>query len=439
MTRQGETTEPVVIAESSPPPVVEAASAGEPEILTRSRREAWRAFQQSPLPVRSQHLWRYSDPRAFLPEDGDLAAAPPARSHPAVRGGEAGLFLFGEGGGKAELSPEAQEAGVVLVSLRDGVRRHEDLVGSVFDALIPPAHGKLEALAATVWRSGAFLHVPRNVELTAPIRFLVPSDGVGALDGFRYALSLGDGARLTLIEEHVAAPGTEPARDRSVLLGLGELAVGRGAKLEHVIIQRLPESVRGHMTYRTRLSADARHAPFMVALGGKQTKIDFGTLLSGPGAETELRGVLFGAGRQLFDHHTLHDHVSPHTRSNLEMRTVLADRALSAYTGLIRIGTQAPHSEAYQENRNLVLSEQAKAESIPELEIETDEVQCKHGATVGSVDEEQIYYLMSRGIPRTAATRIIVRGFVDAILDKAPADLKESLEETVRERLLHIA
>jgi Fe-S cluster assembly protein SufD len=206
-----------------------------------------------------------------------------------------------------------------------------------------------------------------------------------------------------------------------------------------VVIQRFPDGVISHVTYRTRVDRGGSHRPFIVSLGGRLSKFDVGTLLAGDGSETELLGVVFGAKGQRFDHHTVHDHAARNTRSNLEMRVVLTDRAQSAYTGLIRIGESAPFAEAYQENRNLVLSKRAKAETIPELEISTDEVRCKHGATVGPVDEDQIFYLMSRGIPWTRAVRMIVRGFVDAVLDRAPTDLKAKIGETVEERLRHIS
>jgi Fe-S cluster assembly protein SufD len=414
---------------------------GEPEILERSRKEAWRAYLESPLPIRSQHLWRYSDPAVFVPDEEELArrAAPAGAGSPIAETGPddgAAGFVDGSTGGRCEIfDPSLEQKGVRFLGLGDAARTEEKLVASRLGGLISAGHGKFEALAGAVWRAGLLLYVPRDVQLTRPIRFLIPHDGSPSVGGFRYLVILEEGAGLTLIEEQ---NGTGASETPAHTFGLGEIYVGRGARLDHVIVQRLPANMRGHMTYRTRLDREARHYPFMVALGGKHTKIDFGTILAGSGSETSLSGVLFGAHRQAFDHHTVHDHASPHTRSDLQMRTVLADRAMSAYTGLIRIGTEAPYSEAYQENRNLVLSEHAKAESIPELEIETDEVQCKHGATVGSVDEEQVYYLMSRGMPRATATRMIVRGFVDAILDKAPSNLKERLGETVEERLRHI-
>lgn len=419
--------------------------ADEPGLLTEARERSWEVFKQTSIPPRAEHLWRYSDPGDFL-LDHDLLREP----REPVSGAEtfppgswecsqcaARVAFGGDSGARVDMEESLAQKGVFLLGITEAARRHDDLLRGIFGKVIPPEHGKFEALAGAIWQSGVFLYVPKGVDVERPIHLLRAHDESSPWGGFRFVVVLEEGSRVTLVEEHVgmgkkAAPATR-------LYGLGEFRVGAGGRLDHVIVQRLPMNARAHITYRTQLGHGSTSAPFMVALGGKHTKIDYGTILGTEGSQTELSGVLFGAGGQVFDHHTVHDHDASHTHSNLEMRTVLTDRAMSAYTGLIRITTGAPFSEAYQENRNLVLSERAKAESIPELEIETDEVQCKHGATVGSVDDNQIFYLMSRGIPRREATRIIVRGFVGAILDKAPADLKGRLEEAVEERLEHIA
>jgi Fe-S cluster assembly protein SufD len=165
------------------------------------------------------------------------------------------------------------------------------------------------------------------------------------------------------------------------------------------------------------------------------TKADLGSHLEGPGANVELVGFLCGEGKQHFDHHTVHDHRAPHTYSDLDFKVVLKDKARSAYTGLIRIEPDAPQSEAYQENRNLLLTEGAKAESIPELEILTDDVKCTHGATMGNLDPEHLFYLMSRGLSRGEALRLIVGGFIEPTLSRIPEDLRERLRDHVEDRI----
>jgi Fe-S cluster assembly protein SufD len=166
--------------------------------------------------------------------------------------------------------------------------------------------------------------------------------------------------------------------------------------------------------------------------------MDNGVILDGPGARTNVRGFLYGEKRQHFDHHTVLDHRADHTFSDLDFKAVLADRSRSAYTGVIRIPEGAPYSEAYQENRNLLLSDHARAESIPELEISIDEVQCKHGATVGPVDSDQLFYLMSRGIPEIEAIREIVKGFFEPTLRALPEDLAGPMRRELEARLAQL-
>jgi Fe-S cluster assembly protein SufD len=190
-----------------------------------------------------------------------------------------------------------------------------------------------------------------------------------------------------------------------------------------------------HVSQRASVARDANVFTAIASLGSGVTKSDFGSILEGPGANVELFGFLYGEKDQRFDHHTVHDHRAGHTYSNLDFKTVLTDRAHSAYTGLIRIAPDAPESEAYQENRNLLLDPRAKAESIPELEILTDEVKCSHGATVGSLDPNHVFYLMCRGLERAEAIRLIVAGFVEPTLSRLPDNLQERLRSHVEEKI----
>jgi Fe-S cluster assembly protein SufD len=166
--------------------------------------------------------------------------------------------------------------------------------------------------------------------------------------------------------------------------------------------------------------------------------VDVGAILTGQGARSELNGLVIGDGRQHFDHHTVHDHRARHTWSNIDFKTALFKKSRSAYTGLIRIDEQSAGSEAYQENRNLLLSRKARADTIPELEILTDDVQCTHGATVAPVDDEQIFYLSSRGVPSSDAVRLIVEGFLKSTLESIPALLREITEPMISARFEEI-
>jgi Fe-S cluster assembly protein SufD len=165
------------------------------------------------------------------------------------------------------------------------------------------------------------------------------------------------------------------------------------------------------------------------------SKQNFGVSLDGPYSESDMYGLLFGTGRQHFDNHTLHHHATGQTKSNIDFKVVLRDKALSAYTGLIKIDAGAEVCEAYQENRNMLLNPGTRAETIPELEILNEEVTCSHGATVGPIDPIDVFYLQSRGIGREEAVRMIVSGFVASTLKLVPEDIRERIEDAVARRL----
>jgi Fe-S cluster assembly protein SufD len=259
----------------------------------------------------------------------------------------------------------------------------------------------------------------------APLHLLTDLDGEAALAAPRLLVVAGAGSSVTVIDEY--AGGGAPSQVHATV----EVLVEDNAQVRAVTIQRLGKGVVLHVSQRARVGRDAKLVSVWASLGASYAKADLGTLLAGKGAEVELLGFLFGTGRQHFDHHTVHEHRAPHTHSDLDFKVVLKDRARSAYTGLIRIAPEAPVSEAYQENRNLLLNDGAKADSIPELEILTDEVMCTHGATIGSLDPEQLFYLQSRGIPKREAARMIVEGFFEPTLARLPEDVRERIREHV--------
>jgi Fe-S cluster assembly protein SufD len=342
-------------------------------------------------------------------EAGDLAGA---------------ALLRGPSVSRVTLDPALVKAGVIVSDLRQAAREHPELVRSLLGSIVPAGAGKFEALNAALWRGGLIVHVPRGVEVGRPIHLW--RTPVGGFEAARVIISTGERAEATVIDESAGgAPG------RSLVNTVVEVVAGPASRLRHVTVQRLARTVVLHHSARGRVDRDAKLLSVVASLGGSVAKADLGALIEGTGGEVELVGFLFGEGRQHFDHHTVHDHRRGHSHSDLDFKVVLKDRARSAYTGLIRIAPEAPQSEAYQENRNLLLSDGSKADSIPELEILTDEVMCTHGATMGSLDPEHVFYLVSRGIPRPEARRMIVGGFIEPTLTRLPEDMRERLRRTV--------
>lgn len=412
----------------------------EPAWLVKARRKAWDAYQGAPLPARAGHLWRYTPAGRFaLPDEEALASpapSPKSTDWPGVirksldAGQLSGAALSREGQFvRSELAPALAKSEIILGDLREAAFRHGDIVQAHLEKLVGAGHGKFEALNGAVWGGGVFLYVPGGTALEMPVRLLHAAGKRKKFFASRLLVVAGEGSDVTLVDEYAAG-----RKEGYVNAGV-EIFAGASSRVRYVAVQRLGREARFFVTQRVRAARDADVLTVTASLGAAAMKADIGTVLSGPGAESEMVGVLLGEGRQHFDHHTLHDHREHNTRSNIDFKTVLTDRARSAYTGLIRIADEARGSEAYQENRNLLLSEGARAESIPELEILTEDVRCKHGATVSSLDPEQIFYCLSRGIPRPEAARIIVEGFVEPALRRVPENIREELRGCVRERL----
>jgi len=420
----------------------------EPAWLLEQRSSALQSFLQGAAPDRAAHLWRYSDPAQFEPV-GPLS------------GDGAGLVSEAKRAAAVPAAPklneEARAKGVVLLSLAAAAAHLEygPLVQQHLGALIGAEFGRFEALNQALWRHGLFLLVPKGVRLEKELTLDFSS---ARSEACRLLAFVSERAELTLVEKHhdakAPAPGT-PGGDGAAeartgdgaargndaahqLYGVSEIFAGAASRLTHLLVQTMNEGTIAHLTQRIRLAKDAHALSAILSLGAKSMKLDTGTLLAGEGSEVETIGLLYGRGRQAFDHHTVHHHSAPHTNSNLDFKAVVSGRARSAYTGNITIEKEAPFSSAYQQNNNLLLNEKARAESIPELEIKIDEVQCSHGATVGQVDPDELFYLMSRGIPEKEAIREIVRGFLEAILQRVPEHLQDPLRQELDSRLQEI-
>ena len=214
-----------------------------------------------------------------------------------------------------------------------------------------------------------------------------------------------------------------------------EIFGGDNSHVRYVSLSRQAANTRLYLTHRARIERNALMYTIPLAFGAALSKQNFGVILNQPGAESNIYGLLFGTGYQQFDNHTLHHHAASRTVSNINLKVVLRDKAQSAYTGLIRIEQDAKTCEAYQENRNLLLNNGTRAESIPELEILNEDVQCTHGATVGPIDPLLVFFLQSRGIAFDEAVRMIVTGFVVSTLKLLPVDIKDRLSEFVTRRL----
>ncbi|MCP4684260.1 MAG: Fe-S cluster assembly protein SufD [bacterium] len=413
----------------------------------QSRRQTLREkFNDLPLPPRGLHLWRYTDPSKFMQAQTAEASATGSRFADLIEQERkhlseshlAGLVTDFAGRDIKALGVEKLAAkGVVITALSDAVESHLDLVEKHLYGLIGSEMGKFEAMNGALWNDGIFVYVPDNTTVEQPLHLLRESGGAGSAQFPRLLVVVGRNAELTIIDEYGGGSADKKA-DPAYSNGAVEIYGLEDSRTRYVSLQRNEAATNSYLTHRAKIASGASMLTVPLAFGGALSKQNFGVILNGPGAESNMYGMLFGSGRQHFDNHTLHHHAAGKTHSNIDIKVVLRDKAISAYTGLIRIDETAQTCEAYQENRNLLLSSGTKAETIPELEILNEDVSCSHGATVGPIDPIQLFYLMCRGIQLEAAQRMIVSGFVVPTLNRVPQDMRERITRFVDTRLENV-
>ncbi len=400
---------------------------GESPALYASRRAAADRYATVADPDRVTHLWRFTDPGLLLPADVTARAAVAPHEAPHTAGAAARVLMLAGLRPLIAVDLRALAVGLVVKPLAEADEELANLGDRRGAAGRDPEEGLFQALNGAAWNTGLYVGVPRGVILTDPVHVVVDAAGGSVLP--RLVVDLGEGAQAVVVEEHTGGDAG------SRVVAASELHAGAGSRLRHVLVQTWQEGVCGHLTARTRAGRDADVLTVFASFGGERSKVELATDLAGEGARSEMIGVVMGAGRQRFDHHTRHRHLAGRTWSNIDFKAVADASARSSYTGLIRIEQDARGSEAYQENRNLLLSGSSRADSIPELEILNQDVSCSHGATVAPVDPGQVFYLQSRGLDPDEALRLVVRGFLEKTLSSLPEDLRERLEGLVGTRL----
>ena len=411
----------------------------EPDWMREHRLNAWKMYQQIPMPTRQDEEWRRTDLRALRLADiatqpsGSVSGPilPPSETHEQF----AGFLGVRDGAPEAlRLDPVYAAQGVIFTDMVTALREHEDLVREHFmTRCVPASDSKFTALHAAFWDNGVFLYVPRNVVIEAPLRSVVAAglDGTSSLS--HTLVIMEPGSQATLVED----VASETAPQQGFSSRVVELILGPGANLYFTGVQRWGRNVFDFHTQRALLDRDTQLHLLSIELGSRLSKGRVETVLNGDGVNVKMQGLYVEDGDQHLDRYTLQDHHGTNGVSDLLYKGVLTDRARSVFSGLIRVAPTAIKTAAYQQNRNLLLSRAARADSIPNLEIAaSDIIGCSHGATVGKVDEEQVFYLMCRGLTRDDATRLIVEGFVDPLIEQVPvAGLKERLRQEIEDRM----
>ncbi len=419
---------------------VVARTMNEPEWLKQRRLDAWGVYEDLALPTTKLEEWRYTDVSLFKLEAMRLAepavgAAIPAGARAMQEGKEAAGRVLQVGASIVEtwLDEALVAKGVLLMDLATAAREHPELVEQhlATDA-VPAAAGKFAALNAALWTAGVFLYVPRGVRIDAPIRVARWIDESGIAVFPRTLIIADEGSHVAYVDEF-ASPDLEGA---SLSCGAVEVFARDGADVQYVALQRWGKGVRHLSMQKTIAGRDSNLDTLVVNLGASVARVDLGARLEGPGARSDMLGLYFATGDQHFDHNTRQDHVVPHATSDLLYKGALYDEAKTVFRGIIRVHPKAQRTDAYQTNRNLLLSPDAEAVTLPNLEIEADDVRCSHGATVGQLNEEELFYLMSRGLTRKQAERLVIFGFFGEVLERLPLPgVVEELRAAIEERI----
>ena len=434
------------LAEALDRKAVEALAAGDPEWLAQRRLHAWEVYDALPMPSTRIEEWRYTDlakrlpldrlrlsRRSPLPDDPNawplmlrrtMAEDPDASGH---------LVLVDGSVVHADIDPTLAGKGVILRSLRGAVEEHSELLEKYLGTeALPAEEGKLQALNAALWTDGVLLYVPSGVQLKSPVRVTRWFSDAGAAFFSRTLIVAEANSQVSYVDEVLSEDLAEPTLASSAV----EVIARDGARVQYVAVQRLGRGAFYQAAQRTLAGKDASLDTLNVSLGATTTRLDLNARLLGPGAASNLFGLYFGDGDQHFDHNTSQDHVAPSARSDLLYKGALDGESRAVFRGIIRVAKQAQQTDAYQTNRNLILSEKARADSLPNLEIEADDVKCSHGATVGQLDEDTLFYLMSRGMSRGQAERLVVLGFLGEVLQRLPlGGVVEKVTRVIEEKL----
>ena len=405
------------------------------------RQSAWESFKKLPLPDVSMEAWRRTDLRTMpveefrLPKPGEYEDLPPVAQpllKPLVADEHGGQVVVLPGGASTSLDQALRDKGVIFTDLRTAQEQHASLLESLLGATVRADEGKFAALAAALATGGVLLYVPKNVHVEQPLHSICWGPGAGLAHVSHLVVFIDEGASITYV--HEAASPTEPSD--ALHAGLVEIQVKAGANLTFVELQSWGRHVWNITHERARVDRGGKIDWIFGAMGTRLTK-NFSELdLAGEGASGRMSGFYFTDGTQHLDHDTQQNHLAPNTTSDLLFKGALRGKSRSVWQGMIYVAKDAQKTDGYQANRNLVLEEGARADSIPGLEILADDVRCTHGATVGKLEFEPVFYLRSRGIPRKEAERLVVEGFFDPIMQRIPYEgVRERFHEAIVEKM----
>jgi len=411
-------------------------------VIDEYREKSWKIYGETAIPTTREEAWRRTDIRGlkfaqfnFLDRDFKLSLndIPKNLLEPVADGDHGGQIVLYGNEYVQRLDDELVKKGVVFCDLKTAERVHPDKLAKVMGKIVKPEEGKFSALTGAFAQNGIFLYVPKNVVIDTPLHSLLWGALVNVAHVSHVVVFLESGASATYVLEF--ASGTEEI-GQSLITNNIEIYVGPEANLRFVELQSLGRHVWNFTHERVHVDRNGQLDWIFGAIGGHLTK-NFAELdLIAPGALGKMSGFYFTDKNQHLDYDSQQNHMAANTTSDLLFKGALVDESRSVWQGMIYVAPGADKTDGYQANRNLLLSKLARADSIPGLEILANDVRCTHGATVGKIDADQVFYLMARGIPRQDAEKLIVEGFFDPIMQRIPFEgVKNRFQKAIADKM----
>ncbi|MDQ3005367.1 MAG: Fe-S cluster assembly protein SufD, partial [Chloroflexota bacterium] len=403
---------------------------------------AWNAFKRLTLPVTTEEAWRRTDihnlpvDKFKFANDGAFNDLPSVRDDllkPLTGNKHGGQIVLTPGGVTIELEEKLSKQGVIFTDLKTAEQKHPELLERMIGKTVNAEEGKFSALAGAFAQNGVVLYVPKDVIVEEPLHSVLWGPGADLAHISHILVLVDDGASVTYVHE---AASPDETGSNSMHAGIVEIQVMQEASLKFVELQSWGRHVWNFSHERARVDRAGKLDWIFGAIGSRLTK-NFSELdLVGEGAQGRMSGFYFTDGNQHLDHDTQQNHLAQHTTSDLLFKGALKGKSRSVWQGMIYVAPGAQKTDGYQANRNLVLSEGARADSIPGLEILADDVRCTHGATVGKLEQEPLFYLKSRGIPQAEAEKIVVEGFFDPIFQRIPFEgVRERFQQYIADKM----
>jgi len=412
-------------------------------ILRKFRKDSWDAYQKQSFPTMNDEAWRRTSLNGLdfgsiqLP-NGQVNVSQVPEENPAILTGEVisgkNHFIIDASGIQVNQSADLKKTGVILTSLSEAASEYPDLVGKILGKIVSPQDGKFAAAVGAFAKFGVFIYIPKGVQVREPIFGISTAPGQKTAHFFQTLIYLEEGASLNYLQEtRSAGDQSEPSLAGENL----EIFVGPNANLQITELQNYGSNLWSFGHKKALVESDGNLEWEIGALGSALSKHFVSLDLIGKGAEGRVSGMFFADQSQHLSYNTLQQHLAPRTTSDLLFKGALNGTSRSVWRGMIYVAPGAQHIDGYQANRNLILDPAARSDSIPGLEILNNDVRCTHGSTVGKIDQDQLFYLLSRGIPSQEAEQLVIQGFFADILTRfSIPEIGDAVWEMVKSRLL---